>query len=152
MLPEINEQISKANIQYLANKVVDNVCLTGNIIQLAENLAKMEYLIKQIKANNNYKDYILNEVSKYGKLHTTASGTKMLIKETGVDFDYSQTGDYELKELIEQKALIDFKIKEKEKFLQAITKPTEMVFGDELITLYPPAKTSTTSVTITISK
>lgn len=152
MLPEINEQISKANIQYLANKVVDNVCLTGNIIQLAENLAKMEFLIKEIKANNNYKDYILNEVSKYGKSHVTASGTSMLIKETGVDFDYTQTGDYELKELMEQKALIDFKIKEKEKFLKAITKPTPVLFGDELITLHPPAKKSTTSVTITISK
>jgi len=152
MLPEINEQISKANIQYLATKVVDNVCLTGNIIQLAENLAKMDLLIKEIKANNNYKDYILNEVSKYGKSHTTSSGTSMIIKETGVDFDYSQTGDYELKELMEQKALIDFKIKEKEKFLKAITKPTPVLFGDELITLHPPAKKSTTSVTITISK
>jgi hypothetical protein len=111
MLPEINEQISKANIQYLATKVVDNVCLTGNIIQLAENLAKMDLLIKEIKDNDNYKDYILNEVSKYGKSHVTASGTKLEIAEVGTKYDYSLTNDLELKELEEQKAIIDFKIK-----------------------------------------
>jgi hypothetical protein len=152
MLPEINEQISKANIQYLANKVVDNVCLTGNIIQLAENLAKMDLLIKEIKENSNYKDYILNEVSKYGKSHITASGTKLEVAEVGTKYDYSLTNDLELKELEEQKAIIDFKIKERQTFLKTIKKPIEVLFGDELITLHPASKTSTTSIKTTISK
>ena len=152
MLPEINEQISKANIQYLANKVVDNVCLTGNIIQLAENLAKMDLLIKEIKDNSNYKDYILNEVSKYGKSHVTASGTKLEVAEVGTKYDYSLTGDVELKELEEQKAIIEFKIKERQTFLKTIKKPMEVLFGDELITLHPASKTSTTSIKTTISK
>jgi hypothetical protein len=152
MLPEINEQISKANIQYLANKVVDNVCLTGNIIQLAENLAKMDLLIKEIKDNSNYKDYILNEVSKYGKSHVTASGTKLEVAEVGTKYDYSLTGDVELKELEEQKAIIEFKIKERQTFLKALKRPMEVLFADELITLHPPAKTSTTSIKTTISK
>jgi hypothetical protein len=52
----------------------------------------------------------------------------------------------------EQIYSLGIKIKEKEKFLKAITKPTPVLFGDELITLHPPAKKSTTSVTITISK
>lgn len=152
MLPEINEQISKANIQYLATKVVDNVCLTGNIIQLAENLAKMDLLIKEIKDNPNYKDYILNEVSKYGNSHVTASGTKLEVAEVGTKYDYTKSNDPELKELEEQKAIIDFKIKERQTFLKSLKQPMEVLFSDELVTLYPPAKTSTTSIKTTISK
>ena len=152
MLPEINEQISKASIQYLATKVVDNVCLTGNIIQLAENLAKMDLLIKEIKDNPNYKDYILNEVSKYGNSHVTASGTKLEVAEVGTKYDYTKSNDPELKELEEQKAIIDFKIKERQTFLKSLKQPMEVLFSDELVTLYPPAKTSTTSIKTTISK
>ena len=152
MLPEITEKISKQDIQVLANKVIDNVCLTGNIIQLAENLAKMDLLIKEIKDNSNYKDYILNEVSKYGKAHVTASGTKLEVTEVGTKYDYSLTGDVELKELEEQKAIIEFKIKERQTFLKAIKRPTDVRFGDELITLYPASKISTTSIKTTISK
>ena len=152
MLPEITEKISKQDIQMLANKVVDNVCLTGNIIELAENLAKMDLLIKEIKDNDNYKDYILNEVSKYGKAHTTASGTKLEVAEFGTKYDYTQTGDIELIDLELQKAIIDFKIKERQTLLKAIKSPTDVRFGDQLITLYPAAKTSTTSIKTTISK
>jgi hypothetical protein len=152
MLPEINEQISKANIQYLANKVVDNVCLTGNIIQLAENLAKMDLLIKEIKENSNYKDYILNEVSKYGKSHVTASGTKLEVAEVGTKYDYSLTNDIELKYFEQEKAILENKIKERQTFLKALKHPLEFLLDDELHTVYPPSKTSTTSIKTTILK
>jgi len=152
MIPAINEKISKQDIKKLANDVVDNVCITGDIVNLAENLAKMDLLIKEIKDNSNYKDYILNEVSKYGKSHITASGTKIELAEVGVKYDYSLTGDVELKELEEQKAVIEFKIKERQTFLKALKHPMEVLFGDELITLHPAFKTSTTSIKTTISK
>jgi len=152
MIPAINEKISKQDIKKLANDVVDNVCITGDIVNLAENLAKMDLLIKEIKDNSNYKDYILNEVSKYGKSHITASGTKIELAEVGVKYDYAQTGDFILVDLELQKAIIENKIKERQTFLKAISKPIEVLFADELVTLYPPAKTSTSSVKITISK
>jgi len=152
MIPAINEKISKQDIKKLANDVVDNVCITGDIVNLAENLAKMDLLIKEIKDNSNYKDYILNEVSKYGKSHVTASGTKLEVAEVGTKYDYSLTGDVELKELEEQKAVIEFKIKERQTFLKALKHPMEVLFGDELITLHPAFKTSTTSIKTTISK
>ncbi len=152
MLPEITEKISKQDIKSLANKVVDNVCVTGNIIELAENLAKMDLLIKEIKDNDNYKDYILNEVSKYGKSHVTASGTKIEVAEVGTKYDYTQTGDIILIDLELQKVIIENKIKERQAFLKAIKSPTDVRFGDELITLYPASKTSTTSIKTTISK
>jgi hypothetical protein len=152
MIPAINEKISKQDIKKLANDVVDNVCITGDIVNLAENLAKMDLLIKEIKDNSNYKDYILNEVSKYGKSHVTASGTKLEVAEVGTKYDYSLTGDVELKELEEQKAVIEFKIKERQTFLKALKHPMEVLFGDELITLHPASKTSTTSIKTTISK
>ncbi len=152
MLPKITEKISKQDIKTLANKVVDNVCVKGNIIELAENLAKMDLLIKEIKDNDNYKDYILNEVSKYGKSHTTASGTKLEVAEVGTKYDYSQTGDIVLVDLELQKAIIDNKIKERQAFLKTIKQPMEVLFSDELITLYPAGKTSTTCIKTTISK
>ena len=152
MLPEINQKISKNDIKQLANNVVDNVCITGDIVALAENLAKMDLLVKEIKDNDNYRNYIYNEVSKYGKSHITESGTKIELAEVGTKYDYSLTGDLILKELEEQKTILDAKIKERQTFLKAISKPIEVLFADELVTLYPPAKTSTSSVKITISK
>lgn len=152
MLPEITEKISKKDIQLLASKVLDSIFLNGNIIQLAEQLSKMEFLIKEIKKDENYRMYIVNEISKYGKSYTTSSGTKIELAEVGIDFDYSLTGDNEIIELQEQKAIIDAQIKEREKFLKSITKPTRVLFDDEVKTLYPPAKTSTSGVKITISK
>ena len=152
MLPEINQKISKNDIKQLANNVVDNVCITGDIVALAENLAKMDMLVKEIKDNDNYRNYIYNEVSKYGKSHTTESGTKIELAEVGTKYDYSLTGDLILKELEEQKTILDAKIKERQTFLKAISKPIEVLFADEVVTLYPPAKTSTSSVKITISK
>lgn len=152
MLPEITDKISKYDIKVLAKEVVDNVCLSGKIIKLAENLAKMDLLIDEIKKNENYKNYILNEISYYGKSHTTASGTKIELAEVGTKYDYGQTGDLIMVDLELQKAILDAKIKERQTFLKSITKPMEVLFSDEVVTLYPPAKTSTSSVKITISK
>jgi hypothetical protein len=152
MLPEITEKISKKDIQQLASRIIDKVCLNGNIIELAECISKMDYLIKEIKDNDNYRDYIINEISKYGKSHTTASGTKIELAEVGTKYDYGQTGDVIIVDLELQKAILDAKIKERQTFLKSITKPMEVLFSDEVVTLYPPAKTSTSSVKITISK
>ena len=152
MIPAINQKLSKQDIKQLANNVVDNVCITGDIVALAENLSKMEFLIKEIKDNDNYRDYIYNEISKHGKSHTTESGTKIELAEVGVKYDYAQTGDMTLIDLELQKAIIENKIKERQTFLKAISKPIEVLFADEVVTLYPPAKTSTSSVKITISK
>ena len=44
MIPAINQKLSKQDIKQLANNVVDNVCITGDIVALAENLSKMEFL------------------------------------------------------------------------------------------------------------
>lgn len=152
MLPEITEKISKKDIQLLASRIIDKVCLNGNIIELAEQIAKMDLLIKEIKDCDNYKDYIINEVSKFGKSYTTSSGTKIELAEVGTKYDYGQTGDLIMVDLELQKAILDAKIKERQTFLKSIIKPMEVLFSDEVVTLYPPAKTSTSSVKITISK
>lgn len=152
MLPEINKKISKSDIKQLATKLVDEVCIIGDIIGLAENVAKMDMLIKEIKDNDEYRNYIVNEISKYGKSHTTESGTKIELAEVGIKYDYSQTGDVELMELENQKMQLDAKIKERQTFLKSINKPMEVLFFDELVTIYPASKTSTSSVKITISK
>lgn len=152
MIPVIKQSTTKKDIQHLANKLVQQVLKNGNVIEIAEHFAKIETLISDVKDNPDYKAYLIEEVAKYGKECTTPSGTKINLCEVGTKFDYSLTGDIMLIDLELQKAIIDNKIKERQTFLKAIKSPTDVRFGEELITLYPASKTSTSSYKVTIIK
>lgn len=112
----------------------------------------MEDLIKQITANEDYRKYLLNEAAKYGKsfdLHNA----KFQVKEAGTKYDYSQCNDYVLVELQQKLDELTEKVKNRQKFLQLA--PTEGIEvledqSGEVYRIYPPSKSSTTIVTITL--
>jgi hypothetical protein len=109
-----------------------------------------EDLIKQITADEKYREFLLNEAQKYGKSFEQYNA-KFQVKETGTRYDYSGCNDAELRELERQAAEISERLKARQKFLQNIpASGIEVLQGDELVTVYPPIKTSTTSVTVTL--
>lgn len=109
-----------------------------------------EDLIKQITADEKYREFLLNEAQKYGKSFEQYNA-KFQVKETGTRYDYSGCNDAELRELEMQAQHWQDKLKERQKFLQNIpASGLEVLQGDELVTVYPPVKTSTTSVTVTL--
>ena len=109
----------------------------------------MEDLIKQITSHPDYKDLTLDEAAKYGKSFEHYNA-KFEIKEMGGKYDYSNCGDPIYNRLAEELAELEKKVKDRQAFLKAVQPGTELLIEDEVIVLYPPVKTSTTSITVNL--
>ena len=122
-------------------------------LQVHKQVKCMEDLIKQITKNKDYRKHILDEASKYGKSFEL-NGAKYQVKEAGTEYDYSQCNDPFYDELQAAAISAAEKLKARAIFLQSL--PTSgMIITDpltgETYTAYPPSKSSTTTVSITLS-
>ena len=135
-----------------ANDIVNRVII-GEVdsINIHLQLKAMEEIIKTIQGNDVYKRILLEESEKYGKSFDKYNA-KFSIKETGVKYDYSQCNDSILLELEEKALLLDNEIKERQAFLKAlpITGIDIIDFNGEVLKVFPPSKSSTTSVAVTL--
>lgn len=113
----------------------------------------MEDVIKLLNSNTNYKKALLDASEKMGDKSFQFHNAKFEIKETGTKYDYSNCGD-PTHQMLEQKvSSISEELKEREKFLKTLpAKGMVLLIEDtgEAITVYPPSKTSTTSVAVTL--
>lgn len=113
----------------------------------------MESIIKLLNENTIYKKSILDAAEKYGEKSFEFMNSKVEIKEMGTKYDYSQCGDT-VWEMLEQKASSAASdLKERETFLKTVPSKGLQVLDEltgEMITVYPPSKSSTTSVAITL--
>ena len=143
-------ETTKAERQDFAQSVINGL-KEGNSDPLKVHLQVkcLEDLIKQITTHPEYKDLTLDEATKYGKsfeLHNA----KFEIKEMGVKYDYSTCGDPVYNDLTQKLAELEKEIKDRQAFLKAVKPGTEILIEDEVIVLYPPVKTSTTSITVNL--
>jgi hypothetical protein len=137
----------------LVREIFDEV-LNGRInpLELHLRLKSAEEVIKQLTGLEPYKAILLDEAQKHGKsfqYHTA----KVDIRETGVKYDYSGCGNNILEKLYEDKSLIDEAIKSIETYHKGLPSAgVQVVLSEtgEVETHYPPAKTSTTSVAVTL--
>lgn len=98
---------------------------------------------------------VIEEIEKYGKGETpTANGASFQVKEVGVKYDFSNCNDAVWNRLKEQSDKINEELKEREKYLKAIKNPKTEIDEEsgEIYTINPPAKSSTTSYTVTFKK
>lgn len=145
--------LSKSQISAFANAAVQAVLDNGNIMEVAEHLAKMEYFIKEVKTRPEYTDYLREEIAKYGKAATLPTGTKLELAETNVRYEYSQCNDPILFQLENQLTEIEEQIVSRKNMLKALRpEGMEIAIDDEKIQIYPPSKTSTSSVKTTLTK
>lgn len=153
-LPSVSNDLTKSQIKIMSEHIIAELKENGRIIDSADALAKMELLIKEIKSSREWIDYLRDEVSKYGKEVRTTSGTKIELAEVGVKYDYSQCNDDILNQLNAQLEMLESNIKERQTFLKTIS-PSGIDIIDEfgeVKKIYPPSKTSTSSVKTTIQK
>lgn len=97
------------------------------------------------------KPLALAEAEKYGK-RFELMGAKFEIKEVGVKYNYENCNDLKYATLKDSEKKIKEDLKTRDGFLKAI-KEKEIIVDDdtgETITVYPPIKSSTTSVVITL--
>jgi hypothetical protein len=145
--------VSKANREELAIQIVEAMDAGElNPLDIHYQVKAMEDFIKVLTGNTRYKDYVLTEGMKHGKSFEF-NGSKMEIKETGVKYDYSKCGDPAWDGLETLASDIKEKQKEREKFLKSVpTEGVEIVSNEtgEVIKVYPPSKSSTTSIAVTL--
>lgn len=150
----MNEGGGKKFIKELAAAAVEGLFNDGDDpIHVAVKMAKMETFIKEVRADRQFVDHVLDEISKHGKGRVELFGVKLEQAETGVKYDYSVCGDAVWETLSEQKADIEEHIKSREAFLKAVPPAGMVVLHEptgEARQIYPPAKSSTTNYKITL--
>jgi uncharacterized protein YbcI len=129
-------------------EIIDN----GRIIEAVELISVMEQFIKEVKSNPNYVDSVRDEVSKYGKLKETET-MKIELAEVGTKYNFDLCGDPLIKELNFKLDLLESEIYERKEFLKKLPQSgMETIVEDEVVKLFPPVKTSTSSYKTTIKK
>lgn len=154
-LPAIGSGMTKAQISASSKNLVDTILETGNVIEVAEAISGMEQFLKEVKGDERFVAYLREEVAKFGKVTTRPSGAKIELAETGTKYDYSKTDDFILPDLQKQSDELAEKIKARQGFLKAIPVEGMELLNEssgEMVRVYPPSKTSTSSYKVTLAK
>jgi hypothetical protein len=136
-------------ITSFVHKVKEEI-LSGeyNPLAIEISLKAMEETIKCLREDKEIRQQVLDEAAKYDK-NFEFNGVKMQVREAGVKYDYASSGDSEWAILDAQVKELTEKRKAREKYLCSL--PFEgavsAVTGEFLT---PPAKTSTTTIVITL--
>ena len=137
---------TKTNVLVVANEMTEPI-LNGEV-DVIEFSVRANFAIEVLKASMDIaKEHALKgNISK----DTTMLGAKVEVAESGVKYDYSsnniwQQVEEKLKPLLEQKKIIEDKIK------MATKIGNDILDGDEIIAS-PVKKTSTTVLKITLGK
>lgn len=123
-----------------------------NAMELHIRMKCIEEVVKQLTSMPSYKAIVLEDAENRGKSFQYQNA-KVDIREVGVKYDYSGCGHSQLAELYEKQNDINDAIKELEAYLKPLPKSGIQVLitsTGEVETHYPPAKTSTTSVAVTL--
>jgi hypothetical protein len=146
----ILELTNKEQIASFVTKKV-NECLMGelNPLTLKIQVAMIGKALDQI--NDATKEMQLLEAQKYGAKSFEYQGAKIEISELGTKYNYSVCNDSEINDLNKELEILKSKIKDRESFLKGIKEKLDIVVnGEEVVTLYPPLKTSTTGLKCTL--
>ena len=153
MLPVLTSGLTKTQIKIIAQSSINELMSNGRILEAAEALTVMENFIKEVRSSKEFTEYVREEVGKNGKDITNPSGAKIELAETGTKYDYSGCNDSALIEVESNLVEIETLISDRKAWLKTIpAEGMEVVIGDEIVRVYPPTKTSTSSYKITLSK
>jgi hypothetical protein len=137
---EINNLIYDMKVELLSGDY--------NPLDVELQLKAMEETIKQLRSDKDIRQFVLREAEKHGKSFEWR-GAKMSIREVGVKYEYSTSGDSEWAILDAQIKKLTEKRTAREKFLQNIPE-MGTVSPETGETIYRPAKSSTTSIAVTL--
>lgn len=137
---------------FAANVVAEIEQGNVNPLDIHLQFKAIEQISETVLKDVQYRSAVLTEAEKYGK-KSTYRNAEISIREVGVKYDYSQCNDPVLSELMSQADEIGEKLKSRQKMLQTIPGEGMAVLipdTGEMVTVYPPSKSSTTSVAVTL--
>lgn len=141
---------TQTQIDVFSDQLIDSVKQgEANPIEVLVQLKAMEKVIgrvlKEIQPN------FVTESEKHPEKSFEFNGAKIEKAEVGTSYDFSVCRDVEFERLETDFNTAKARLDERKEFLKAIKKPLPMVNEDgEAVTIYPPNKTSTTSLRVTI--
>jgi len=151
----IQGDYSKTSIHKLATMLIEQVLEIGNPLELAEQIAASENLIKSIKEDKRFADYVREQLDQYKGKFNTESATKIEAAEVGTKYDFSVCNDVILTNHEKELEKAEFMVTNRKGFLKNVP-PEGLIITDALTgetwTVYPPSKTSTSSYKITLAK
>lgn len=155
--------LSKTNAAAFHQQMKEMIKDTGyGLLEYVEFLKFTEKLKEQISGSNQagipedkeFTSMVRDEVAKYGKAATTSRGVKIELAETGTTFDFTKCNDPILMHLEELAKDVAEKLKQRKEFLKTVPAAglEVLVEEGELVTIYPPSKTSKSSYKVTLPK
>lgn len=146
-------QTNKEQRAAFARQVVSAVIEgEANPLNVHLQIKAMEDIIATIKESIDYKDAVLEYANPYGKSFEYMNA-KIEIREVGTKYNYDQCNDTHLITLKSNESDIKKKLKAREEFLRCAPSEGTLITDEETgetIKVYPPSKSSTTSVVITL--
>jgi len=142
---------TKADIKVCVKNAKEEM-LSGdyNPLEIDLHLKRMEEIVKALREDKEVKSAVLTELEKYTEKTVNAYGCE-ITKVSRAAWQYDLCNDLELREMEEQKRVLDEKIKAKQKELQFMTTEKVVVTLDgEITTIYPASKTYTDTFSIKI--
>lgn len=144
-------ELTKTNVQTFANQIVFEY-KTGNKNPF-DYLGELEFISQAIdKAKSEIRELLIDELHLYENKTKTKNGIQFKLKEAGTKYDFTSTEKWKsMNDEIEQ---MKSHIKDLESHLKSIKTKQTMVDEStgELIELFPPIKSSKTTIEITIPK
>lgn len=128
-------------------KVTDGEMEASRLARFAKTLEEMA---KRILTDERVKNALYEEITSYEGDRVTLHNAEWQVKAVGVKYDYSVCGDPEWDRLNAEIERLTEERKKVEKHLQGISKP--MCDPDTGAMIYPPAKSGSEQVVITLKK
>lgn len=162
----LTEPSATAVATQMYNRVLEGEVSALDTYEAVSFMAKVADQLKGCAdelGKNKFVDLVREEIAANAeggeKSVITKFGSKYSLAETGTKYDYSKCGDVLYNYYTKEAARIDKLVKEREKFLKALTTPIKVSFPDpetgemhEDVELIPPTKTSTSSFKLEIKK
>lgn len=145
-------ELNKVERQDFITRVVDQIDHLDPL-KLHVQVKNMEKIVEGLTENQDYKRAVLDAAGLQGQKKFEYLNSTLEIKEVGVKYDYTQTGDLELFEWQTRSAELAEKIKQRQKLLQTVPVKGMIITNEETAetyTVYPPSKSSTTAVQCTL--
>jgi hypothetical protein len=142
---------TKEQAESFANKLTEEV-LQGEVnpLELHVKLTAMQKAIDAVK--KNIASYTLTEAQKYNSKTFDFNSSKIEIQELGAKYNYDNCNDAVLVRLNAELEKIKSAVEQRQAFLK-VCKPGQPVIDEETgesYEVFPPAKTSTTGVKVTL--
>ena len=120
-----------------------------NPLELHVKLNAMKKAIEDVQKNT--REFVMREANKYHEKSFEAFTAKIEKSETGVKYDFTKCYDPEWQLALQHEQEFAEQRKEREAFLKTLKAPLNMVTEDgEPITIYPPEKSSTSFIKVTL--